>query len=171
MHAVHAHDYRDQERADPKSLVVVALSPEYAAVAMFRFAAWLMNTPLRPLGWLVHLFNRYLTASDISPFADIGPGFRLAHATGVVIGDHVVAGRRLTVFNDVNLGARLRGGRVAPDDGMPVVGEGVFVGAGARVLGPIVIGDHAIIGANAVVVHDVDACVTVGGIPARPIGA
>lgn len=170
VRAVYAHDYAGQVQAPWRSTLGVVLTPEYVAVVLHRIAARLMGGRGRLFGWFVYLTSRYLTATDISPFARIGPGFRIAHASGVIVGSQVVAGRNLTLFNSTNLGARLSGGRPSEDDGMPVLGDDVFVGAGARVLGRIVVGDRALIAANAVVVADVPAGATVGGIPARPIG-
>lgn len=169
MRAIYAHDYAGQSGAAWSSVIGVALSPEFAAVVLHRWASRAMPTPLRPLGWLCYLLSRYLTASDVSPFARIGPGFRIAHAAGVVVGERVVAGRNLTLFNSTNLGARLTGGRPGPNDGMPVLGDDVFVGAGARLLGPITVGDGAVIAANAVVVRDVAPRTAVAGVPARPV--
>lgn len=171
MRSIYAHDYAGQTSAPWTSTVGVALSPEFVAVVLHRVAARMMRGRLRRLGWFVYLISRYLTATDVSPFASIGPGFRIAHASGVIVGATVVAGRDLTLFNSTNLGARLSGGRPADDDGMPTLGDGVFVGAGARVLGPVTVGDGAIVAANAVVVRDVAPGTTVGGIPARPVGS
>ena len=169
MRAVYAHDYEAQTKARLSSLIGVALSPEFIAVLLHRISARLMPTPLRLLGWFCYLLSRYITATDVSPFAKIGPGFRIAHASGVVIGAHVVAGRGLTVFNSTNLGARLADGRPGDGDGMPRFGDRVFIGAGARVLGPITVGSDVLIAANAVVLRDVESGETVAGVPARPI--
>jgi serine O-acetyltransferase len=91
--------------------------------------------------------------------AEFGPGFVLIHATGVVINGEVRGGRNVFVEHQVTVGAE---GRQSP-----VLGDDVFIGAGAKVIGSIRVGDGAKIGANAVVVKDVEAHTTVVGVPAR----
>lgn len=169
MRAVYAHDYFGQTTAKLSAVLGVGLCPEFVAVALHRFASRLMPTPFRIFGWVCYLASRYLTGTDVSPFATIGPGFRIAHAHGVVIGAQVVAGSDLTVFNGTNLGARLAGGAPTDADGMPRLGDRVFIGAGARVLGRIALGDDVLVAANAVVIRDVASGTTVAGIPAKPL--
>ena len=169
MRTIYSDEYVGQTRARPAAIVATWLSPEFTAVLLYRLAGRLIQSPFRPFGWLLHLFNRYLTNTDIAPFAVIGPGFRITHTSGVVIGAGVVAGRNLTVYNSTNLGARKRGGMRTQEDGMPRLGDGVFIGAGARVLGPVNLGDGVVVGANAVLVTDVPPHTTVVGIPARPV--
>jgi serine O-acetyltransferase len=93
--------------------------------------------------------------------AEFGPGFVLIHATGVVINGRVRGGSNVYVEHQVTIGAE-RGES-------PVLGSDIFIGAGAKVIGPIAIGDGARIGANAVAVHDVPPYATAVGIPARVV--
>jgi serine O-acetyltransferase len=85
----------------------------------------------------------------------------MPHPNGVVIHTDVVLGPNCLIFQQVTLGSNGRG--------VPVLGGHVDVGAGAKIIGPVRIGDHAVIGANAVVTSDVEPGITVVGIPARPL--
>lgn len=100
---------------------------------------------------------------DISPKANIGPGLRMTHCSDVVIGPNVRLGRDVVIFNGVTLGNRLG----SCGEGMPLVGDGVLLGTGAKILGPIEIGDAARVGANAVVLDSVPAGAVAVGVPAR----
>ena len=93
--------------------------------------------------------------------AEFGPGFVLIHSNGVVINGGVRGGAGVLLEHQVTIGAERRRS--------PVIGDRVFVGAGAKILGAVTVGSGARVGANAVVVHDVPADTTVVGIPARPV--
>ena len=93
--------------------------------------------------------------------AEFGSGFVLVHSQGVVINGAVRGGADVTIEHQVTIGAEKRAS--------PVIGNGVFIGAGAKIIGAVTLGDGARVGANAVVVHDVPPHVTVVGIPARPV--
>lgn len=108
-----------------------------------------------------HRFWSAVSGADIPLNTRIGGGLRLPHPNGIVIHPDVAIGPNCLVFQQVTIGANFRG--------TPRVGANVDFGAGAKVLGPIVIGDHAVIGANSVVLHDVPPGATVAGIPARVI--
>jgi serine O-acetyltransferase len=93
---------------------------------------------------------------DISYRASIGPGLVLRHAMNVVVGSEAQLGRNVHIFHGVTIGKRLSGSADRPD-GMPTIEDGVLLGAGCAVLGPITIGRNSIIGANAVVTRDLAA--------------
>jgi serine O-acetyltransferase len=102
----------------------------------------------------------------ISPLAKIGPWFRLIHSLGTVIGVGSVLGKGCTVYQQVTLGtAKAQEGKI----GYPVIGDGVIIYAGAKILGAVNVGDNAVIGANAVVIRNVEAGAVVGGVPAKVI--
>jgi serine O-acetyltransferase len=146
-------------------LAKMAVQPRFRAIVMYRAAAALHRRSLtRPLaGWLTGRILR-ACAAELSPGARIGPGLRLTHTTGLVIGEDVVAGRDLTLHQGVTLGDR------RPGCGQPTIGDGVYIGAGAKVLGPITIGDGAVIAAGAVVLADVPQAGIAAGVPARLVG-
>jgi serine O-acetyltransferase len=116
--------------------------------------------------WLAH-WSRWLTGIEIHPGATIGRRVFIDHGMGVVIGETAVIGDDCTLYHGVTLG----GTSWSKGKRHPTLGRNVVIGAGAKVLGPIVIGDGAKIGSNAVVVRDVPAGATAVGIPARLVTA
>lgn len=108
---------------------------------------------------------RTFTLVDIHPAAELGRRLFIDHATGVVIGETTVVGEDCVIFHGVTLG----GVSMSKGKRHPTVGSHVLIGAGAKVLGPITIGDYAKIGANAVVVKDVPARAAMVGVPARQV--
>ena len=117
-------------------------------------------------GWrvqarLISLWTRMVTGVEIHPGATIGRRFFIDHATGVVIGETAEIGDDVMLYQDVTLGGR----SLEPVKRHPTLLDGVVVGAGARVLGPITIGRNAQVGANAVVVRDVPDNAVVVGVP------
>jgi len=123
----------------------------YQAVVLYRMASWFKHRGIPFLGPLIARVSLFATGVDIAPGARIGPGFRIGHGDGIVIGDQVVVGKNATLLHQVTIGAAsLR--RV---DRMPIVGVDVFIGAGARVIGELTIGDGVFIGVNAIVAQDI----------------
>ncbi|MBK4218111.1 serine acetyltransferase [Paracoccus caeni] len=114
-------------------------------------------------GKLGHLIWSLLGASDISRDAKIDPGTRMPHPSGIVIHAGVVVEPGCLIMQQVTLGQLANGG-------VPYLERDVYIGAGAKVLGPVRIGAGARIGANAVVLEDVPAGATAVGIPARIVG-
>jgi serine O-acetyltransferase len=145
----------------------VLFYPGVWALAMHRLAHWLWEGRLYLLARLVNHFSRFLTAIDIHPGARIGRRFFLDHGFSV-IGETAVIGDDVTIYQSVTLGG------TNPSTGVggkrhPTLRDGVVIGSGAQVLGPIELGEGARVGANAVVTKDVPPSVTVVGIPARAV--
>ncbi len=121
-----------------------------------------LATILRKMARLKHRFWSIVTATDIHPAATLGEGLRLPHPTGVVIHSDVVIGPDCLIMQQVTIGQ-------TADPRVPVIGANVYIGAGAKILGPIKIGDGVRIGANAVVLNNLPAHSTAVGIPARVV--
>lgn len=118
----------------------------------------------RRLQWATTMLRRDF-GCFVQPTAQIGPGLRLPHPNGIVIGSGVSIGARCTIFHQVTFGARTLGKGFSAD--YPRLGNDVTVFAGAKLVGPITIGDGAVVGANAVVTCDVPPYHRAVGIPAR----
>jgi serine O-acetyltransferase len=130
-----------------------------------RISHWLWNRGARLAARTFAELNRILTGVEIHPGAILGTGLFIDHATGVVIGETAEVGDDVTIYHGVTLG----GSGVDIGKRHPTVGDRVIIGAGAKVLGPIKIGDDSRIGANAVVVKPVPSSAVVVGVPGQVI--
>ena len=142
---------------------VVTCYPGLHARIFHRMAHSLWHANLKWLARFLSHIGRALTGIEIHPGAAIGRRFFIDHGMGVVIGETAEIGDDVTLYHGVTLG----GTSWKEGKRHPTLGNGVVVGAGAKILGPITIGDGAKIGSNAVVVKDVPAGATAAGIPAR----
>jgi serine O-acetyltransferase len=161
-----AEDLDTASRRDPavRSRAELLLAyPGLHAIWVHRLAERLWRRGLRlPARVLSHV-NRAATGIEIHPGARIGRRFFIDHGMGVVIGETAEVGDDVMLYHGVTLGGR----SMAREKRHPTVGDGVTIGAGARILGPVVVGARAQIGANAVVVHDVPPDAVVVGVPGR----
>ncbi|HMK88962.1 MAG TPA: serine O-acetyltransferase [Methylocystis sp.] len=139
--------------------------PGVHALLWHRLANVLWRRDWRFLARLVSWFARFLTNIDIHPGATIGRRFFIDHGAGVVIGETAVVRDDVTIYHGVTLG----GVSWSPGKRHPTVESGVVIGAGAKILGPITIGQNARVGANSVVIESVTRDATVVGIPARTV--
>lgn len=141
------------------------------AIIMYRLCHALWKRNFKLTARVVSQMTRFLTGVEIHPGARIGKGFFIDHGMGVVIGETTEIGNNVTLYHGVTLG----GSTVFSKSGKntnkrhPTLGNDVIVGAGAQILGPINIGDHVKVGANAVVLKDVEANQTVVGVPAHAV--
>ena len=140
--------------------------PGFHALLFYHLSHGLWRSGFRLLGRFVSHVGRMVTGIEIHPGAQIGRRLFIDHGMGVVIGETSVIGDDVTLYHQVTLG----GVTWSPGKRHPTVGDGVVVGAGAQVLGPITVGRDARIGANAVVLKDVAPGASMVGIPARPAG-
>lgn len=159
LDSVHARD------PAPRSRWEILLYPGVLALGLHRVAHWLFEARLYFLARLVNHFSRLLTAIDIHPGATIGKNFFIDHGF-TVIGETAEIGDNVTIYQCVTLGgtnpANGKGGKRHP-----TICDNVIIGSGAQIIGPIVVGERARVGANAVVTDDVPAGATMIGLKAR----
>jgi serine O-acetyltransferase len=153
----------DRDPAARSTIEVLTCYPGVHARILHRLSNKLWHANLKWLARFVSHIARWFTGIEIHPGATIGRRFFIDHGMGVVIGETATIGDDVTLYHGVTLG----GTSWKEGKRHPTLGNGVVVGAGAKILGPISIGDKATIGSNAVVVKDVPAGRTAVGIPAR----
>jgi serine O-acetyltransferase len=147
------------QRVDGKALLSAFATDGTGAMVIYRFMQWAGRRRLSVLALLFNKVNAVFNNCIIGRGADFGPRFVLIHATGVVINGDVRGGSDVRLEHQVTIGAE---GRRAP-----VLGDRVFIGAGAKIIGGVSVGHDARVGANAVVVHDVPPHCTAVGVPAK----
>lgn len=155
----------ERDPAAHTKLEVLTTYPGVHAVINHRIAHGLWRGNFRYLGRLWAFLSRMFTGIEIHPGATIGRRFFIDHGAGVVIGETAEIGDDVTIYHGVTLGGTSwsRGKR------HPTLEDGVIVGGGAMILGPITVGAHAKVGANSVVIADVPERRTVVGIPGRVV--
>ena len=157
----------ERDPAARHTLEILTCYPGVHAVLIHRVSHKLWRLGLKWAARLLSHIARFLTGIEIHPGATIGRRFFIDHGMGVVIGETAEIGDDCTLYHGVTLGGTTweKGKR------HPTLANGVVIGAGAKVLGPITVGANARIGSNAVVVRDVPANATVVGIPGRVVQA
>ena len=155
----------DRDPAARSVFEVLTTYPGVHALLIHRLSHWLWEHRVRWFSRWLSAFSRWLTGIEIHPGARIGRRFFIDHGMGVVIGETAEIGDDCTLYHGVTLGGTSwkKGKR------HPTLGNNVVVGAGAKVLGPIELGEGARVGSNAVVVKSVPAGATVVGVPGRVV--
>jgi serine O-acetyltransferase len=156
---------RDPAAAGVSQLEILASWPGVHAVLAHRVAHGLKDVGVPVAPRVLAYLSRSLTGIEIHPAAEIGDALFIDHGMGVVIGETAELGDNVTLYQGVTLG----GTGFATGKRHPTVEDNVTIGSGAKLLGPIVVGHGAKIGANAVVIHDVPANSTVVGNPGHPV--
>ena len=149
--------YRKYDPAAKSDLEILFLYPGPKAIFFHRIAHFLYSTELYFLARFVAEISRLLTGIELHPGATVGKRLVIDHGMGVVIGETAVIGDDCIIFHGVTLG----GFKFDPVKRHPTIGNKVLIGTGAKILGPIHIGDNVKIGANAVVMKDVPSGCTV----------
>ncbi|MEZ5669487.1 MAG: serine O-acetyltransferase EpsC [Alphaproteobacteria bacterium] len=163
---------RSRDPAARSTLTILFCYPSLHALAFYRMANACWRARFFFLGRYISALGRWLTGIEIHPGATIGRGLFIDHGMGVVIGETAEIGEDVTLYHGVTLGGVAPSVDSASQRGVkrhPTLGDGVIVGSGAQILGPIVVGENARIGANAVVTKDVAPGTTMVGIPARAV--
>jgi len=153
-------------------LEVILLYPGFHAIQVYRVSNWLWKHELHFVARILSQAARFFTGIEIHPGATIGRRFFIDHGDGVVIGETSEIGDDVTLYQIVTLGGispSVDSHKQVNQKRHPTLEDGVIVGSGAQVLGPITVGKDARIGANAVVTRDVPPGVTAVGIPARVV--
>jgi serine O-acetyltransferase len=153
--------------ATHRKIANVILNPCIWAIACYRLGHWLWRSDVPLLPRLLALAGRMVSGIEIAPSASIGPGLLIVHGTGVTIEAGAKIGPNATIYQGVGIGQRFS---PSSPEGVPTIGRNVEVYAGAKVLGPITIGDNCRIGANAVVLRSFLEDSTRVGVPAYSVG-
>ena len=156
---------KDRDPAARSTLEIILCYPGLHALFFHRISHFLWGIKLYLIARFVSHVSRFLTGIEIHPAAIIGKRFFIDHGMGVVIGETAEVGDDVFVYHGVTLGST----STKKEKRHPTIANGVIIGAGAKLLGPIFVGEKAKIGSNAVVVSDVPAETTVVGIPAKKV--
>ncbi|KGJ04825.1 serine acetyltransferase [Paracoccus halophilus] len=156
----------DRDPATHRLMQPILFFKGYQALQAYRIGHWLWQQERRDLAYFVQMRCSEVFGVDIHPAARIGTGVMIDHAHSIVIGETAVVGNDVSMLHSVTLG----GTGKEDGDRHPKIGNGVMIGAGAKVLGNIHIGHHSRIAAGSVVLNEVPPCKTVAGVPARIIG-
>lgn len=152
-----------RDPAARSKLEIYFLYPGFKAVRAYRKANWFFKHNLKFISQLISQRARKKTGIEIHPGAEIGEGLFIDHGMGVVIGETTKIGHNCTIYQNVTLGG------TGKETGKrhPTLGNNIFVGAGARILGSINVGSNSKIGAGAVILKDVPQNSTVVGVPGK----
>jgi len=156
----------DRDPACHRFLQPILFFKGYQAVQAYRIGHWLWTHGRRDMAYFVQMRVSEVFGVDIHPNARIGKGIMIDHAHSIVIGETAVVGDNVSMLHSVTLG----GTGKEDGDRHPKIGNGVMIGAGAKVLGNIVVGDCSRIAAGSVVLQDVPKRTTVAGVPAKVVG-
>ncbi len=155
----------ERDPAARNIIEVLLCYPGLHAIWFHRIAHWLWTHNCRLLARIISHISRWLTGIEIHPGAKIGRRFFIDHGMGVVIGETTEIGNDVTIYHQVTLG----GTSTKKGKRHPTIGNNVVIGAGAKILGPVKIGNNCKIGANSVVIKDVPPNSTVVGIPGKVV--
>jgi serine O-acetyltransferase len=164
--------YMERDPAAKSGIEIILCYPGFHATVIHRLTHWLWTHGLHLSARFLSHLGKIFTGIEIHPGAEIGKRFVIDHGTGTVIGETAIIGDDVTLYHDVTLGGVAPSVDSAQQVGQkrhPTLEDGVIVGSGAQILGPITIGAHARVGANSVVTKDVPGSVTAVGVPAKVV--
>lgn len=152
---------------EPNLIIIfkyLMLNKSIQTITLYRLSNKLAINKLNLLSKILSNLNFWLSSCDISPHAVIKNGAYLPHPTGIVIGKKVIIGNQVTIYQNVTIGRK----NLLSEE-YPIIDDNVIISAGACVIGNIKIGNKCCIGANSVVIKDIEQLRTVAGIPAKYI--
>ena len=160
-----AKNIRDRDPAAKSLIEVMLLYPGFHVLIYYRIAHWLYNHKRFFLARWVSQRGRKRTGIEIHPGAKIGEKLFIDHGMGIVIGETAEIGNNVSIYHQVTLGG------TGKDKGKrhPTVGDNVLIGAGARILGPVMIGNNSRVAAGSIILKDIPPDSTVAGIPANVV--
>ncbi len=156
----------DRDPACHRYLQPMLFFKGFQAVQAYRVAHWLWKEGRKDMAYFFQMRSSEVFGIDVHPAAKIGKGIMIDHAHSIVIGETAVVGDNVSMLHSVTLG----GTGKEEEDRHPKIGDGVLIGAGAKVLGNIKVGNCSRIAAGSVVLEEVPECKTVAGVPARIVG-
>lgn len=159
--------FYDRDPACLRFMEPVLYFKGFQAIQTHRLAHWLLNRGRRDFALYLQSRASSVFQTDINPAARLGKGIFLDHATGLVVGETAVIGDNVSILHGVTLGGTGKEG----SDRHPKIGNGVLIGAGAKILGNILIGHCSRVAAGSVVLKEVPPNTTVAGVPAKVVGA
>lgn len=152
-------------RSTPFSILEIILYQGLYAIFFHRLAHWLWQCKIPFVPRLISQISRFLTGIEIHPGAKIGRGFFIDHGMGVVIGETAEIGENVLIYHEVTLG----GTSLSTGKRHPTIGNNVIIGAGAKLFGPLTVGDNSQIGGGAVIIKDVPSNSVVVGNPGKVV--
>ena len=164
---------KERDPASSSSFWVALLYPSVHVMIFYYISRFLWLRNIRSIARLIMQIARFLTGIEIHPGAKIGDGFFMDHAMGIVIGETSEIGDNVTIYHGVTLGGIMPAFKSDEQRGIkrhPTLEDGVIIGSGAQILGPITIGANARVGANSVVLKSVSKGMSVVGVPAHEVG-
>ncbi len=160
-------DFNEMPLKSVMHYIDVLMRPGPMAVILFRMTTFCHQAGLRPISRILYIMNTVIFGASLPPAAQVGPGLVIPHPVGMGFAGPCKIGKNVRLFGGVILGAAGYEDRSA--DGFPTVGDGCFIFSRAQVMGPVEIGDDAIIGVNAVVTKSIPAGAIALGAPARVV--
>ena len=164
---------KDRDPAASNSFWIILLYPSIHVMIFYYVARFLWLRNIKSIARLIMQIARFLTGIEIHPGAKIGNGFFMDHAMGIVIGETAEIGNNVTIYHGVTLGGIMPAFKSDEQRGIkrhPTLEDGVIIGSGAQILGPIIVGLNARVGANSVVLKSVPEGMSVVGVPAHEVG-
>ena len=162
----------DRDPAAKSKLSLILTYPGVKAIFFYKIANFFAIAKFDLVARIISQLARFLTGIEIHPKAKIGKNLFIDHGMGVVIGETSEIGDNVTIYHAVTLGGSspsIDSERQRHEKRHPTIGDDVVIGSGAQIIGPVIVGKHARIAANAVVVKDVPENATMVGVPAKAV--